>query len=88
MDIDNHSFYRGDQFTGDEDPRYSDREFILSQIQKIPFQYRKAVMDKYSQCYSETAKKSVNLARRECNTRLRAAVENISSKTHVPLSKY
>lgn len=80
MDLDNYEFYNASEFTGYEDHRYSDRDFIVSELEKIPFQYRDAIMTKYSALYSETAKKSVSEARASCNTRLRMAVININCK--------
>jgi hypothetical protein len=87
MIIDDYDFYRGDEFSGYEDPRYSDREFIQSQLKMIPFQYRKKVMEKYSKVFSEREKESTNMARKEANTRLREAVININTKASLIVSK-
>ena len=80
LNLDDYEFYRADEFAGYEDPRCSDREFILSELQKIPFQYRARLMERYSKLFSEQAKVSMNQARREANTRLRESVININTK--------
>ncbi len=91
MEIDDAKFYRGDEFDGREDPRYSDREFIDSELKKLPFWARSRVLAKYSLAYSEgilredvPAHMVVNHVRKECNLRLRQAVINLTSNNLPP----
>ena len=91
MEIDDAKFYRGDEFDGHEDPRYSDREFIESELKKLPFWARSRVLSKYSLAYSEGLLRDdvpkhmvVNLIRKECNLRLRQAVVNLTSNNLPP----
>ena len=87
MNLDDYSFYKADEFAGYEDPRCSDRDFIESQLNLIPFQYREKVMEKYSKVFAEREKQSMNLARKEANTRLREAVMNINTKSSLAVSR-
>lgn len=79
INIDEFSFYRGDEFNGTEDPRFSDRKFILDELKKVPFKYQAAIMRKYSDVYS--SHNCTNKARRDANTRLRRAVKNINGNS-------
>lgn len=91
MQIDEASFYRGDEFDGFEDPRYSDRDFIETEIKKVPFWARARLLSKYSFLFEEGLRRTdvpehvvIGLVRKECNLRLRQAVINLTS-THQPL---
>ena len=93
MDIDSASFYRGDEYDGHETPRLSDREFIQEQLKKLPHWARAKVLAKYSLTYEEElnntqieAHKRLNAARRLCNNRLRAAVQNMTTDNLPPSS--
>lgn len=88
------NYYDGSEFNnGVEHPVYSDRPFIDSELKKVPFKFRDKIMSKYSETYAAILEneniakvKRVNIARRECNTRLRAAIININKTT--PLSSH
>ena len=91
MQIDDAIFYNGSEFDGYEDPRYSDRDFIETEIKKVPFWARARLLAKYSSSYSDGLKrldvpkhKIVSLIRRDCNLRLRQAVINITSDNLPP----
>ena len=92
VELEDVAYYKGDEFSGEEDPRYSDREFILSEIKKAPFWARNKVLAKYSSRYVEILNDRdiaehvrVGVARSECNKRLRQAVINLTSPS-MPLS--
>jgi len=79
MQIDQVTFYRGDKFTGFEEPRYSDREFIIETIEKAPFWARSKLFAKYDQVYRDTLEsQGERAARIEANTRLRVAVGGLN----------
>ncbi len=93
MDIDSASFYRGDEYDGYESPRLSDREFITEQLQKLPHWTRAKVLAKYSITYEDILKdatidsgRRLNVARNNCNTRLRAAIEKLTTDNLPPSS--
>ena len=84
-------FYKGDEFSGYEEPRLSDREYISEQLERLPFQIRVKVSARYSEEYMKIINdESIpphireNKARRECNTRLRAAVESLLTTSKPP----
>jgi hypothetical protein len=80
--IDQTAYYKGDKFTGFEEPRYSDREFIIETIEKAPFWARSKLFAKYDQVYTDTLEiQGEQAARIEANTRLRVAVEGLNSSS-------
>jgi hypothetical protein len=86
MQIDQIAFYRGDKFTGFEEPKYSDREFIIETIEKAPFWARSKLFAKYDEVYRDTLEsQGEQAARIEANTRLRVAVEGLNSSS-LPVS--
>lgn len=82
MRIDQVTYYKGDKFTGIEEPRYSDRDFILETIEKAPFWARSKLLAKYDQVYTDILEsKGEQAARVESNTRLRLAVDGLNQSS-------
>jgi len=85
MHIDDVAFHRG--AGDDEEPRYSDRGFILETVEKAPFWARDRLLVKYDSAYREILEaKGRQAARTECNTRLRSAVDGLN-KSSLPGQK-
>jgi len=70
-----------------------DGEFILEQLWQISFNMRDRMMQAYSARFDELLSdetipsyKRSNTARKECNTRLRAAVANLN-QTYQPVMR-
>ena len=70
-----------------------DATFILEQVLQINFAMHERILDKYSARFDELASdetivsyKRMNNARKECNSRLRAAVANLN-QTYQPVMR-